>query len=103
MFLAKAVQSDADPRSASVRHVKPASSRQDSSEGHVLAIGFRGAQKPAVQPPSLRGAKATKQSTYPLCCAMDCFASLAMTRIVRARHRFARKKKSSRPGSETQV
>src|SRR5258707_4215105 len=29
--------------------------------------------------PSLRGALATKQSSYPLCRAMDCFASLAMT------------------------
>ena len=28
--------------------------------------------------PSLRGALATKQSIYPLCRAMDCFASLAM-------------------------
>jgi len=27
---------------ASVRHVKPASSRQDSSERYVLATGFRG-------------------------------------------------------------
>jgi 23S rRNA (uridine2552-2'-O)-methyltransferase len=25
-----------------VRHVKPASSRQDSSERYVLAMGFRG-------------------------------------------------------------
>jgi 23S rRNA (uridine2552-2'-O)-methyltransferase len=30
---------------ASVRHVKPASSRQDSSERYVLATGFRGAPK----------------------------------------------------------
>jgi 23S rRNA (uridine2552-2'-O)-methyltransferase len=29
---------------ASVRHVKPAASRQDSSERYVLATGFRGAQ-----------------------------------------------------------
>ena len=28
---------------------------------------------------SLRGALATKQSTYPLCREMDCFAALAMT------------------------
>ena len=32
---------------ASVRHVKPASSRQDSSERYVLAMGFRGLTKPA--------------------------------------------------------
>jgi 23S rRNA (uridine2552-2'-O)-methyltransferase len=30
---------------ASVRHVKPASSRQDSSERYVLATGFRGRLK----------------------------------------------------------
>src|SRR6185436_16697511 len=29
---------------ATVRHVKPASSRQDSSERYVLAMGFRGAR-----------------------------------------------------------
>ncbi|OIQ68383.1 ribosomal RNA large subunit methyltransferase E [mine drainage metagenome] len=29
---------------ASVRHVKPASSRKDSSERYVLAMGFRGEQ-----------------------------------------------------------
>jgi 23S rRNA (uridine2552-2'-O)-methyltransferase len=27
---------------ATVKHVKPASSRQDSSERYVLAMGFRG-------------------------------------------------------------
>jgi 23S rRNA (uridine2552-2'-O)-methyltransferase len=27
-----------------VKHVKPASSRKDSSERYVLAMGFRGAQ-----------------------------------------------------------
>src|SRR5436853_2710268 len=31
---------------------------------------------------SLRGALAMKQSIYPLCRAMDCFASLAMTWMV---------------------
>ena len=49
-FLAKAFQSGADAELVaqlkrdftSVRHVKPASSRQDSSERYVLAIGFRG-------------------------------------------------------------
>ena len=49
-FLAKAFQSGADAELvaqlkrdfASVRHVKPASSRQDSSERYVLAMGFRG-------------------------------------------------------------
>ncbi|MGY4474391.1 hypothetical protein ACVILL_001805 [Bradyrhizobium sp. USDA 3364] len=25
--------------------------------------------------------EATKQSIYPLCCAMDCFATLAMTQV----------------------
>ena len=29
---------------ASVKHVKPAASRQDSSERYVLAMGFRGVQ-----------------------------------------------------------
>src|SRR3954454_19080129 len=49
-FVAKAFQSGADAALmaelkrdfASVRHVKPASSRQDSSERYVLAMGFRG-------------------------------------------------------------
>jgi 23S rRNA (uridine2552-2'-O)-methyltransferase len=49
-FLAKVFQSGADAGLlaqlkrdfASVRHVKPASSRQDSSERYVLAKGFRG-------------------------------------------------------------
>jgi 23S rRNA (uridine2552-2'-O)-methyltransferase len=52
-FLAKAFQSGADAELmtqlkrdfASVRHVKPASSRQDSSERYVLAMGFRGEPK----------------------------------------------------------
>ena len=51
-FLAKTFQSGADAELmtqlkrdfASIRHVKPASSRQDSSERYVLAMGFRGAQ-----------------------------------------------------------
>jgi 23S rRNA (uridine2552-2'-O)-methyltransferase len=51
-FLAKTFQSGADAELmtqlkrdyASVRHVKPAASRQDSSERYVLATGFRGAQ-----------------------------------------------------------
>jgi 23S rRNA (uridine2552-2'-O)-methyltransferase len=50
IFLAKVFQSGADAELvaqlkrdfASVRHVKPASSRQDSSERYVLAMGFRG-------------------------------------------------------------
>ena len=54
-FLAKVFQSGADAELvaqlkrdyASVRHVKPASSRQDSSERYVLAMGFRGGAKPA--------------------------------------------------------
>src|ERR1700752_3398657 len=49
-FLAKVLQSGADAQLqaqlkrdfSSVRHVKPASSRQDSSERYVLAVGFRG-------------------------------------------------------------
>jgi 23S rRNA (uridine2552-2'-O)-methyltransferase len=52
-FLAKVFQSGADAELlaqlkrdfASVRHVKPASSRQDSSERYVLAMGFRGRPK----------------------------------------------------------
>jgi 23S rRNA (uridine2552-2'-O)-methyltransferase len=51
-FVAKVFQSGADAELlaqlkrdfASVRHVKPASSRQDSSERYMLATGFRGAQ-----------------------------------------------------------
>jgi 23S rRNA (uridine2552-2'-O)-methyltransferase len=50
IFLAKVFQSGADAELlaqlkrdyATVRHVKPASSRQDSSERYVLATGFRG-------------------------------------------------------------
>jgi 23S rRNA (uridine2552-2'-O)-methyltransferase len=50
-FVAKVFQSGADAELlaqlkrdfATVKHVKPASSRQDSSERYVLAIGFRGA------------------------------------------------------------
>jgi len=53
-FLAKTFQSGADAELmvqlkrdfSSVRHVKPAASRQDSSERYVLAMGFRG-QQPA--------------------------------------------------------
>jgi 23S rRNA (uridine2552-2'-O)-methyltransferase len=49
-FVAKVFQSGADAELmtqlkrdyASVKHVKPASSRQDSSERYVLAMGFRG-------------------------------------------------------------
>jgi 23S rRNA (uridine2552-2'-O)-methyltransferase len=51
-FVAKVFQSGADAALlaqlkrdfATVRHVKPESSRQDSSERYVLAMGFRGAQ-----------------------------------------------------------
>jgi 23S rRNA (uridine2552-2'-O)-methyltransferase len=51
-FLAKVFQSGADAELlaqlkrdfSSVRHVKPAASRQDSSERYVLAMGFRGDQ-----------------------------------------------------------
>jgi 23S rRNA (uridine2552-2'-O)-methyltransferase len=49
-FLAKVIQSGADAELlgqlkrdfASVKHVKPAASRQDSAERYVLATGFRG-------------------------------------------------------------
>ena len=52
IFLAKTFQSGADAELmtqlkrdyASVRHVKPAASRQDSSERYLLATGFRGGQ-----------------------------------------------------------
>ena len=54
-FLAKTFQSGADAELmaqlkrdyASVRHVKPAASRQDSSERYVLATGFRGGKEGA--------------------------------------------------------
>lgn len=53
VFLAKVFQSGADADLvaqlkrdfATVKHVKPAASRQDSSERYVLAIGFRGARR----------------------------------------------------------
>ena len=52
-FIAKVFQSGADAELvaqlkrdfSSVKHVKPASSRQDSSERYVLAMGFRGGAK----------------------------------------------------------
>lgn len=52
VFLAKVFQSGADAtlqtelkrNFATVRHVKPAASRQDSSERYVLAMGFRGGE-----------------------------------------------------------
>jgi 23S rRNA (uridine2552-2'-O)-methyltransferase len=58
-FVAKVFQSGADAALmtqlkrdyASVRHVKPASSRQDSSERYVLATGFRGEVKGDGFPP----------------------------------------------------
>ena len=54
-FVAKVFQSGADAELmsqlkrdfVSVKHVKPASSRKDSSERYVLAIGFRGASPAA--------------------------------------------------------
>src|SRR2546430_2993528 len=57
-FLAKVFQSGADAALmaelkrdfASVKHVKPASSRQDSSERYVLAMGFRGQPKDRPEP-----------------------------------------------------
>lgn len=53
VFLAKVFQSGADADLlaqlkrdfATVKHVKPAASRQDSSERYVLAMGFRGVRK----------------------------------------------------------
>ncbi|MBN8981716.1 MAG: RlmE family RNA methyltransferase [Rhizobiales bacterium] len=53
VFLAKVFQSGADAELlaqlkrdfASVKHVKPAASRQDSAERYVLATGFRGTAK----------------------------------------------------------
>jgi 23S rRNA (uridine2552-2'-O)-methyltransferase len=61
-FVAKVFQSGADAELvaqlkrdfASVKHVKPASSRQDSSERYVLAMGFRGvpADRHGARPPS---------------------------------------------------
>jgi 23S rRNA (uridine2552-2'-O)-methyltransferase len=53
IFIAKVFQSGADAELvaqlkrdfSSVKHVKPASSRQDSSERYVLATGFRGRGK----------------------------------------------------------
>lgn len=54
-FVAKVFQSGADAALmtqlkqdfATVKHVKPASSRKDSSERYLLAIGFRGMPKPS--------------------------------------------------------
>ena len=56
-FVAKVFQSGADATLmtqlkrdfATVKHVKPASSRKDSSERYVLAMGFRGQAKPDLQ------------------------------------------------------
>ncbi len=53
-FLAKVFQSGAEADLlaqlkrdfATVKHVKPAASRQDSSERYVLALGFRGSNSP---------------------------------------------------------
>ncbi|CAN5244852.1 RlmE family RNA methyltransferase [soil metagenome] len=53
-FLAKVFQSGAEADLlaqlkrdfATVKHVKPAASRQDSSERYVLALGFRGSHSP---------------------------------------------------------
>ena len=56
-FVAKVFQSGADAALmselkrdfATVRHVKPASSRKDSSERYVLAMGFRGGPKAVLE------------------------------------------------------
>ncbi|WFU29886.1 RlmE family RNA methyltransferase [Bradyrhizobium brasilense] len=56
-FLAKVFQSGADAELvaqlkrdfATVRHVKPSASRQDSSERYVLATGFRGQPQPLLR------------------------------------------------------
>ena len=76
-FVAKVFQSGADAALmtelkrdfATVKHVKPASSRKDSSERYVLAMGFRGQAKPAANIVIARSA-ATKQASF--------VASLAM-------------------------
>ncbi|MEY9121770.1 RlmE family RNA methyltransferase [Bradyrhizobium yuanmingense] len=62
-FLAKTFQSGADAELlaqlkrdfATVRHVKPAASRQDSSERYVLATGFRGGTRSESDIPSRSG------------------------------------------------
>src|SRR4051812_23326723 len=48
-------------------------------EKYLQTSGAMRRENGKLYPPSLRGALATKQSTYPLCRAMDCFAALAMT------------------------
>ena len=70
-FVAKVFQSGADAELlaqlkrdfASVRHVKPASSRQDSSERYVLAMAFRGQPKDSVLSPRHGRAKARSASS----------------------------------------
>ncbi len=89
-FVAKVFQSGAEGELlaqlkrdfATVKHVKPASSRQDSSERYVLAMGFRGQPK-ALHSPSLR-AKRSNPS-----CRSEAWilASLAMTKTFNKRGR----------------
>ena len=75
-FLAKAFQSGADAELvaqlkrdfASVRHVKPASSRQDSSERYVLAMGFRGQPQSGLKR-NLCGA--TSDSLFKISCGLS--------------------------------
>ena len=82
-FLAKVFQSGADAELlaqlkrefATVRHVKPAASRQDSSERYVLATGFRGEAKASRK---LRHCESFDEQSRLLPRRIDC--SLAMTR-----------------------
>ena len=67
-FVAKVFQSGAEGELlaqlkrdfATVKHVKPASSRQDSSERYVLAMGFRGSRRRSENPAVI--ASVAKQS-----------------------------------------
>jgi hypothetical protein len=53
---------------------------EDDEERFAVPVKLRGLVRQCTDgSTSLRGALATKQSIYPLCRAMDCFASLAMT------------------------
>jgi 23S rRNA (uridine2552-2'-O)-methyltransferase len=86
-FVAKVFQSGADATLmtqlkhdfATVKHVKPASSRKDSSERYVLAMGFR-ACRGSRHRPSFVIASEAKQSSSVLA-IVDCFVAslLALT------------------------
>jgi hypothetical protein len=51
-----------------------------ANQGHESIVAQRFA------PTVIARSEATKQSIYPLCRDMDCFAALAMTRMVRSRY-----------------